>query len=95
MRQYSSTTRAELREVSPSLRKAQLVVRAAANVISIVIVLSIVLPEADRTDLISASCRKGEETAARTRMRFVTLGSMSVYEFHLATVMSNWPDSTD
>jgi hypothetical protein len=89
MGQVLSTTRAELREVSPSLRKAQLVVRSAANFISIVVVLSVVLPEADRTDLEPASCRKAEETATRTRIQLVSLGSMSAYELHPHTVTSS------
>ena len=88
MRKVLSTTRAELREIPPPLRKTQLVVRTSADFLGVMLVLSIVFPETNWTDLVPASHVKSEETAARARIRLVSLGALNAHELHPDTVTS-------
>lgn len=64
--------RAELGEVPPRLSEAQVGVGAPVDLVGVVIVLPVVLPETDRTDLVPASLMESEEPAARTRIRLVS-----------------------
>src|SRR5262249_42087123 len=59
-------------EISPGLVEAQTSVRTAANLIGVMLVLTVVLPEADRTDLIHASLIEGEISAARAGIRLAS-----------------------
>jgi hypothetical protein len=51
-------------EISPGLVQAQISVGTAANLIGIMLVLAVVLPEADRAHLIHASLIEGVISAA-------------------------------
>ncbi|GLX05478.1 hypothetical protein Misp03_24050 [Microbispora sp. NBRC 16548] len=82
------TTRTELSEVPPPLRKAQLVVRASVRFVGVMVVLSIVFPETDWTDLVPASHVESEETAARAWIRLISLGAGNAHELHPDTVMA-------
>jgi predicted transposase YbfD/YdcC len=56
-------------EIPPRLREAEPPVRAAANPVGVVIVLPVVLPEADRADLIAAALAQRHKATARTGVR--------------------------
>jgi hypothetical protein len=60
--------RADALIVPPSFRKACVVVRAASDFVRVMIVLTVILPEANRADVEAASPRQGDETTARTRV---------------------------
>jgi hypothetical protein len=83
-----STTRTRTGEVPPPLRKAQLVVRASTDFIGVMVVLSIVFPVTNRTDLVPTSHVKSEETAARAWIRLISLGAVNAHELHPDTVTS-------
>jgi hypothetical protein len=57
-------TRAERREIATCLFKAEGTIRTAANTRGVLIVLTVVLPEAHRTDLVSPTLIQREEPAA-------------------------------
>ena len=57
----------ECREVLSRLRKAETPIRTSSNDGRVIVVLSVVLPVADRTDFIPASLREGEMAAAGAR----------------------------
>ena len=64
----------ELRDVPPGLRQAQTAVRAPAHDVRVMLVLTVVLPEARITDLVVAPGREGEISAAGARTGLVPFG---------------------
>jgi hypothetical protein len=68
MRKHSLLNRPDAREVAASLSQAERVVRPAADLVGVMIVLAIVLPEAHRAKVIAAARRESQEPAAGTRV---------------------------
>lgn len=82
MAEILSAARAELSDVPASLRQAQFVVRAATNLVGIVVVLAVVLPEAHRADLKPTPLVESEVAAAGTRVRLVRLWPIDIHKGH-------------
>jgi len=68
MRKHSVLNRPDAREVAASLSQAERIVRPAADLVGVMIVLPIVLPEADRAKVIAAALRESHKPAAGTRV---------------------------
>jgi hypothetical protein len=69
------------------LREAQLVVGTSADFVSIVVVLSIVFPETNWTDLVPAPHVEGKKPTTRAR---IWLRPVNAYELRPDTVTSTF-----
>ena len=82
MRQASFLGSAHLSVVRTRCRQTERVVGSAAHVIGIVVVLTIVLPEADGTDVVAATLLQGDVTTAWALVRSTATGTHDVGEQH-------------
>ena len=73
-------------EVGPGGRKAERPVWTTANAVGVVVVLAVVLPEADRTDLVGAPLGQGDETAAGAPVRASAAGPSAFTNFSTAPI---------
>lgn len=78
--QATHATRAERDVVRASLGQTQLAIRAAGDVPGLPLFLSIILPEADRADVVRSALYQREEVAAWTP-DFSPLPRFSVFYF--------------
>ena len=68
MRKRSLLNRPNAREVAASLSQTERVVRPAADLVGVMFVLPVVLPEAHWAKVIAAALRESHEPAAGTRV---------------------------
>ena len=82
MRKAPFLTCSERTEVSPRVAQTDRRVRSASNVVGVMVILAIVLPEADRAEVEPAAPGKGKEAAARAGVRAALWSSNHVPERH-------------
>ena len=81
MPQRGTLTRAEVGEVPAGLREAQPVIgRTPTHQVGVVVILTVVLPETPRTDLVVPAAIQRQITAARTRVRAAAVWDPHVRE---------------
>ena len=73
MSQVPAIGRAELGEVAPRHRQAQVPVRSAPHPVGVMVVLPVVLPETHIADLVAPSLTQSAAAAARAGIRAIAL----------------------
>ena len=82
----SGVARRQVTKIRACFRGAQNAVRSAAHFIRIVFVLTVVFPEADRTDFVMPSTIQGLEPAAWASIYLVTLSRLRhILKLHFRT----------
>lgn len=90
VRHHPLRTRTDAREVVPGSSETQFVIRSATDVVGVMVVLPVVLPETHGTDLVSAALRQREVPATRTAVRPIA-PEYDVHECHQSSVpQSRW-----
>jgi hypothetical protein len=79
-------------KVPPCLSQAEMAVRAASALVRIVVILTVVLPEADWTDLVHCTLSEGNEAAARAAIRTVLGSAYDIREHHERIVLCDRAD---
>ena len=86
MRQDPFLRCADLSVVRSRRCQAERVVGATTHIVGIVVILSIVLPEADGTDVVTTSLVQRDAPAAGTRVRTVAAWTNDIEEHHASIV---------